>query len=127
MVVGVVWGVYELTICGGDITGVGFGVGIGVGITLGSSMSLTWGLELGFGVGIFFDLLVGTASVGSGACGWNGSSQGAGAPVLASCSGTVGNGVPAGIITAGLISLKKLWLADGFASGTYDCTKGCCL
>ena len=89
MVVGVVWGVCDLTICGGDITGVGFGVGIGVGITLGSSMSLTWGLELGFGVGIFFDLLVGTASVGSGACGWNGSSQGAGAPVLASCSGAV--------------------------------------
>ena len=89
MVVGVVWGVYDLTLCGGDITGVGFGVGIGVGITLGSSMGLTLGLELGFGVGIFFDLLVGTASVGSGACGWNGSSQGAGAPALASCSGTV--------------------------------------
>ena len=87
MVVGVVWGVYDLTICGGDITGVGFGVGIGVGITLGSSMGLTLGLELGFGVGILLDLLVGTASVGSGACGWNGSTQGAGAPVLASCSG----------------------------------------
>jgi hypothetical protein len=85
VVVGVVWGVYELTICGGDITGVGFGVGI----TVGSSMGLTLGLGLGFGVGIFWDLLVGTANVGSGACGWNGSSQGAGAPVLASCSGAV--------------------------------------
>ena len=69
MVVGVVWGVYDLTICGGDITGVGFGVGI----TVGSSMGLTLGLGLGFGVGIFWDLLVGTANVGSGACGWNGS------------------------------------------------------
>ena len=89
MVVGVVWGVYDLTICGGDITGVGFGVGIGVGITLGSSMGLTLGLELGFGVGILLDLLVGTAGVGSGACGWKGSMQGAGAPVLTSCSGAV--------------------------------------
>ena len=85
MVVGVVWGVYELTICGGDITGVGFGVGI----TVGSSMGLTSGLGLGIGVWILLDLLVGTASVGSGACGWNGSTHGAGSPVLASCSGAV--------------------------------------
>ena len=89
MVVGVVWGVYELTICGGDITGVRFGVGIWSWVTIGSSMGLTLGLGLGFGVGIFFDLLVGTASVGSGACGWKGFTQGAGAPVLASCSGAV--------------------------------------
>ena len=75
----------DLTTCGSDITG----VGIGVGITIGSSMGLTLGLELGFGVGIFLDLLVETASVGSGACGWYGSSQGAGAPVPASCSGAV--------------------------------------
>ena len=86
MVVGVVWGVYDLTICGGDITGVGFGVGITIGSSLGLTLGLGLGLGLGFGVGIFFDLLVGTASVGSGACGWNGSSQGAGAPALASCS-----------------------------------------
>ena len=52
MVVGVVWGVYDLTICGGDITGVGFAVGI----TIGPSMGLTLGLGLGFGVGIFLDL-----------------------------------------------------------------------
>ena len=64
-------------------------MGFGVGITVGSSMGLTLGLGLGFGVGIFWDLLVGTANVGSGACGWNGSSQGAGALVLASCSGAV--------------------------------------
>ena len=89
MLVGVVWGVFELLTCGCGIAGVGFGVGIGVGIILGSSVGLTLGLELGFGVGILLDLLVGTAGVGSGACGWTGSMQGAGAPGLTSCSGAV--------------------------------------
>jgi hypothetical protein len=89
VLVGVVWGVFELLTCGCGIAGVGFGVGIGVGIIFGSSVGLTWGLGLGFGVGILLDLLVGTAGVGSGACGWAGSMQGAGAPGLTSCSGAV--------------------------------------
>ena len=60
-----------------------------VGITFGASMGFTWGLGLGFSVGLYLDLLVLTAVVGSGAWDWEGSLQGAGAPVPASCSGAV--------------------------------------
>jgi hypothetical protein len=85
VVVGVVWDVCDLTTCDSDITG----VGVLVGFSIGASMGLSLGLELGFGVGILLDLLVFTAVAESGACDWEGSSQGAGALVPASCAGAV--------------------------------------
>ena len=84
MVVGVVWDVCDLTTCDSDITG----VGVSVGFSIEASMGLSLGLGLGFGVGIL-DLLVVTGVAESGACDWEGSSQGAGALVPASCAGAV--------------------------------------
>ena len=63
-------------------------MGFSVGITFGASMGLMgliWGLGLGFSVGIYLDLPVLAAVVGSGAWDWEGSSQGAGAPVRFLC------------------------------------------
>jgi hypothetical protein len=85
VIVGVVWEVCDLTTCESDITG----EGVSVGFSIGASMGLSVGLELGFGVGISLDLLVFTAVEESGACDWEGSSQGAGALVPASCAGAV--------------------------------------
>ena len=66
MVIGAVWGVCDLATGGGDIAGVGFSVGI----TFGVSLDFAWGLGLGVSVGLYWDLLVLTAVVGSGACDW---------------------------------------------------------
>ena len=85
MVIGAVWGVCDLATGGGDIAGVGFSVGI----TFGASLDFAWGLGLGVSVGLYWDLLVLTAVVGSGAWDWEGSLQVAGAPVPASCFGAV--------------------------------------
>ena len=85
MIVGVVWEVCDLTTCESDITG----VGVLVGFSIGALMGLSVGLELGFGVGISLDLLVFTAVGEPGACDWEGSSQGAGALVPASCAGAL--------------------------------------
>jgi hypothetical protein len=85
VIVGVVWEVCDLTTCESDITG----EGVSVGFSIGASMGLSVGLELGFGVGISLDLLVFTAVEESGACDWEGSSQGAGALVPASCAGAL--------------------------------------
>ena len=78
-------------------------MGFSVGITFGASLGLTWGLGLGFSVGLYLDLLVLTAVVGSGAWDWEGSLQGAGAPVPASCSGAV-----AWLFLMGLLSAVEL-------------------
>ena len=85
MIVGVVWEVCDLPTCESDITG----EGVSVGFSIGASMGLSLGLELGFGAGILLDLLVFTVVVESGACDWEGSSQGAGALVPASCAGAL--------------------------------------
>ena len=64
----------------------GFSVGFN-GFTFGVSLGFAWGLGLGISVGLYWDLLVLTAVVGSGAWDWEVPLQVAGAPVPASCCG----------------------------------------
>ena len=90
----------DLATGGGDIAGVGFSVGFTFGVSLG----FVWGFRLGISVGLYWDLLVLAAVVGSGAWDWEGSSQGAGAPVRFLC--------------------RDMEDTDGLIG---DCTKGCCL
>ena len=88
VIVGVVWEVCDLTTCESDITG----EGVSVGFSIGASLGLSVGLELGFGVGISLesvDLLALSTDEESGAWDWEGSSQGAGALVQASCAGAL--------------------------------------
>ena len=91
-------------------------MGFSVGITFGASLGLTWGLGLGFSVGLYWDLLVLTAVVGSGAWDWEGSLQGAGAPVPASCFGAV-----VWLFIMGLLSAVELETL-GFCSQLYPLT-----
>ena len=89
VMVGVVWEVCDMITCESDITG----EGVSVGFSIGASLGLSVGLELGFGVGISLecvDLLAFSAvEEESVAWDWEGSSQGAGALVQASCAGAL--------------------------------------
>ena len=80
MVIGAVWGVCDLATGGGDIAGVVFSVGFTFGVSLGF-------FRLGISVGLYWDLLVLIAVMGSGAWDWEVPLQVAGAPVPASCFG----------------------------------------
>ena len=80
MVIGAVWGVCDLATGVGDIAGVVFSVGFTFGFSLGF-------FRLGVSVGLYWDLLVLLAVMGSGAWDWEVPLQVAGAPVPASCFG----------------------------------------